>query len=156
MDVLFKYVHFFFLFDFDFLFHVYFFAFRVSKSILKEGQTLIGDNLDSESVLHLPLPFHGNKALVHEGGDVRVDVKGKFLYLQLVYQVVYLVFQGVCKEDGRFDGALTETGGACFVGSYIHGRSHTLAGDLHQSELAQGQYVVFCPVFLHVLAHAFV
>ena len=62
------------LLNFDFLFHVYFFALRVGKFILKEGETLIGDNLDTESVFHLPFSLHGNKALVDKGSDVRVDV----------------------------------------------------------------------------------
>ena len=81
-----------FLLDFDFLFHVYFFTLRVSKPVLKEGETLIGDDLDAESVLHLPLTFHGNEGLVDKSGNVRVDVQGKFLYLQLVDQIVDFVF----------------------------------------------------------------
>ena len=85
----------FFLLDFDFLFHVNLFSLGVSKLVLQEGETLIGDNLDSESVLHLPLAFHGNEALVDKSGNVRVNVQGKFLYLQLVDQIVDLVFQGV-------------------------------------------------------------
>ena len=84
-----------FLLDFDFLFHVNLFSLGVSKLVLQEGETLIGDNLDSESVLHLPLAFHGNEALVDKSGNVRVNVQGKFLYLQLVDQIVDLVFQGV-------------------------------------------------------------
>ena len=35
------------LLDFDFLFHVYFFALRVLELIFEEGETLIGDNLNT-------------------------------------------------------------------------------------------------------------
>ena len=63
------------------LFHVYLFSLSVRKLILKEGETLIGDNLDAESVFHLPLAFHRHEALVDVGGDVRMDVQGKFLHL---------------------------------------------------------------------------
>ena len=55
---------------------------------LAADKTLIGDNLDAESVLYLPLALHRHEALVHVGGDVRMDVQGKFLYLQFVDQVV--------------------------------------------------------------------
>jgi len=79
-----------FLLDFDFLFHVYLFLLVVSEFVLKEGETLIGDNLDAESVFHLPLPLDGNQALVYIGSDVRMDVQGKFLNLQFVDQVVNL------------------------------------------------------------------
>lgn len=77
-----------FLHDFDFLLHVYLFSLCISKLVLQEGETLIGDNLDAESVLYLPLSLHRHEALVHVGGDVRMDVQGKFLYLQFVDQVV--------------------------------------------------------------------
>ena len=53
----------FFLLDFDFLFHVNLFTLRISKLVLKEGETLIGDYLDAESVFHLSLALHGNEAL---------------------------------------------------------------------------------------------
>ena len=89
-----------FLLDFDFLFHVYLFTLWVRKPVLKEGETLIGDNLDTESVFHLPLALHGNEALGDVSSNVRMNVQGKFLYLQLVDQIVYLAFQGVCKQDG--------------------------------------------------------
>ena len=145
-----------FLLDFDFLFHVYLFPLGISEFILKEGETLIGDNLDAEAVLHLPFALHGYEALVYKGGYVRVDVQGKFLYLQFVDQVVNLAFQRIRKEDGRFDGALSEAGRTGFVGSYIHGWTYALAGDLHQSEFAERQNVVLGSVFLHVLAHTFV
>ena len=67
----------------------------VGKPILQEGETLIGDNLDAKSVLHLPLPLQGEESLVDKGGDVRVDVQGKFLYLQFVDQIVNLALQRV-------------------------------------------------------------
>ena len=125
------------LLDFDFLFHVYLFLLVIGKFVLQEGETLIGDNLDAESVLHLPLPFHGNDSLVHVGGYVRMDVQGKFLNLQFVDQVVNFVFQRVGEENGRFDVSLAETSRAGFVGRNIHGRTHTLTGDLHQPEFAE-------------------
>ena len=81
----------FFLLDFDFLFHVNLFTLRISKLVLKEGETLIGDYLDAESVFHLSLALHGNEALGDVGSDVRMNVQGKFLYLQLVDQIVNLV-----------------------------------------------------------------
>jgi hypothetical protein len=67
---------------------------------LEEGKTLVGDNLDTESVLHLPFPFQGNKALVYIGGDVRMDVQGKFLHLQFIDQIVDFAFQRIRKENG--------------------------------------------------------
>ena len=109
-----------FLFDFDFLFHVYLFLLVIGEFVLKEGETLIGDNLDAESVFHLPLTFHGNESLVDEGSDVRMDVQGKFLDLQFVDQVVNLAFQCVRKEYGRFDGSFSEAGGAGFIGGDVH------------------------------------
>ena len=128
----------------------------VGKPILQEGETLIGDNLDAKSVLHLPLPLQGEESLVDKGGDVRVDVQGKFLYLQFVDQIVYLTFQRVGEEDGWLDASLAETGWASFIGVHVHGRAYTLAGNLHESEFAERQDVVLGTVFLHVLAHAFV
>ena len=144
------------LLDFDFLFHVNLFFLSVSKLVLEEGETLIGDNLDAESVFHLPLTFHGNESLVDEGSDVRMDVQGKFLDLQFVDQVVNLAFQCVRKEYGRFDGSFSEAGGAGFVGGDVHGGTYTLTGYLHEAEFAEWQDVVLGTVFLHVLTHAFV
>ena len=46
-----------FLLDFDFLFHVYFFTLRVSKPVLKEGETLIGNNLDTNPYFICHLRF---------------------------------------------------------------------------------------------------
>lgn len=85
-----------------------------------------------------------------------MDMQGEFLHFQLVDQIVDLTFQGIGKQDGRFDFPLSETNGTVFIGSDIHGRTYPLARDLHQSEFAQRKDVVFGPVFLHVLAHALV
>ena len=62
----FKHIHFFILHDFDVLFHINLFTLRVGKLVLKEGETLIGDYLDTESVFHLPFALQGYEAL----GDV--------------------------------------------------------------------------------------
>ena len=73
-----------FTFDFDFLFHVYLLTVNISEPILQEGQTLVWDNLYSESVFHLPFAFQGNQTLIHVCCDVRMDVQCKSLYLQFV------------------------------------------------------------------------
>ena len=85
-----------------------------------------------------------------------MDVQREFLYLQLVGKVVNLALQRIGEEDGRLDGALAEAGGAGLCGVYVHGRTYTLPGDLHQAELAQRQDVVPGSVLLHVVAHALV
>ena len=45
--------------------------------------------------------------------------------------------------------------GQVFVRVYIHGRTHALACNLHQSEFAKWQDIMACSVFLHVL-HTYV
>ena len=80
----------------------------------------------------------------------------KFLNTNLGDHTVNLALQLVCKENTRFDFALAEACGACFLYVDVHGRPHSLSGDLHQSEFAQWQYVVACTVFLHVFAHSLI
>ena len=63
-----------FLFDFDFFLHVYLFPLQVVEYIFQEFLFLVWNNLDTESVLHLPLPFQGDESLIDVGCDVRVDV----------------------------------------------------------------------------------
>ena len=46
--------------------------------------------------------------------------------------------------------------GAALLNGYVHGWAHTLARNLHQSELAQRQDVVTRAILLHVLAHALI
>ena len=46
--------------------------------------------------------------------------------------------------------------GTFFLNHYIHGGAHSLAGNLHQPEFAQRQYVVARAVLLHDLHHVFV
>lgn len=62
------------LLNFYFLFHIYLFALRVVEDILQKRKFLVGNNLDAESILHLPLAFQGEYSLVDIGGNVRVDV----------------------------------------------------------------------------------
>ena len=76
------------LLDFDFLFHVYLLTVNIGEPILQEGQTLVWDNLYSESVFHLPFALQGNQTLIHICCDVRMDVQRKSLYLQFVDKVV--------------------------------------------------------------------
>ena len=83
-------------------------------------------------------------------------VQVEFLDSNLVDQVVNLALKLICKEDARLDGALAETSGTGLFDAYVHSRAHTLARDLHQSELRQGKDVVAGAILLHVLAHALV
>ena len=85
-----------------------------------------------------------------------MDVQRKFLHFQLIDQIVDLAFQGIGKQDGRLDFSFSETGRTIFVCIHVHGRADALTGDLHQTELAERQNIMFCTVFLHVLTHAFV
>ena len=117
---------------------------------------MVRDDTDTETISHLPLPFERHEALVDIGSHIGVDVQCKFLDLQLIDQVVNFTFQCICKQNGRLDFPFAETGRAVFVGGYVHSGTHTLTGNLHQTEFAEGQDVVLCTVFLHVLTHAFV
>ena len=45
------------LLDFDFLFHVYLLTVNIGEPILQEGQTLVWDNLYSESVFRETSPW---------------------------------------------------------------------------------------------------
>lgn len=62
----------------------------------------------------------------------------------------------VGKEYRRGYLAFAVAYGAVFVGHDVEGRAHTVAGNLHEAELAERQYVVPGPVALHQLFHAFV
>ena len=83
------------LLDFDFLFHVYLLTVNIGEPILQEGQTLVWDNLYSESVFHLPFALQGNQTLIHICCDVRMDVqrtlkKSSYIYLVLFGLVCHL------------------------------------------------------------------
>ena len=144
------------LHDFDFLFNVYLLTVNIGEPILQEGQTLVWDNLYSESVFHLPFALQGNQTLIHICCDVRMDVQRKSLYLQFVDQVINLTLQSIREKDGWLYATFPEAGGTGFIRVDIHGRTHALAGNLHQSKFTEGQNVMFGSVFLHVLAHTFV
>ena len=75
---------------------------HIGKLILQECQTLIGDNLYSESVFHLPFALQGNQTLIHICCDVRMDVQCKSLNLQLIDQVINFTLQCICKKNGWF------------------------------------------------------
>ena len=85
-----------------------------------------------------------------------MDVQRKSLYLQFVDQVVNLTLQSIRKKDGWLYATFPEAGGTGFIRVDIHGRTHALAGNLHQSKFAERQNVMFSSVFLHVLTHTFV
>lgn len=85
-----------------------------------------------------------------------VDMQCKFFYLQLIDQIVDFTFQCIRKQDRRLDFSFSETGRAIFVCRDIHSRTYPLACDLHQSEFAKGQNIMFRTVFLHILAHTFI
>ncbi len=61
-------------FDFDFFFHVNLLPRRIVEDILQKRKFLVWNNLDAESVLHLPLPFQRNDSLIDVGSNVRMDV----------------------------------------------------------------------------------
>ena len=73
---------------------------NIGEPILQEGQTLVGDNLYSESVFHLPVTFQGNQNLIHVSCDVRMDVQRKFLHLQFVDEIINLNLQSIREKDG--------------------------------------------------------
>lgn len=62
-------------FDFDFFLHVYFFAMLVVEDILQKCEFLVRNDLDAQSVFHLPLAFQRHNALVDIGSDVGMDVE---------------------------------------------------------------------------------
>ena len=62
------------LFDLDFLLHIDFLSMCIVEHILQESEFLTWNDLDTESVFHLPLPSEGNESLIDEGGDIRMDV----------------------------------------------------------------------------------
>lgn len=62
------------LFDFEFFLHVDFLSVRVIEHILQECEFLTWNDLDTESVLHLPLSFQGDESLIDVSGHVRMDV----------------------------------------------------------------------------------
>ena len=46
-----------FLFNLNFFFHINFFSMCIVEHIFQKCQFLVGNNLDTESVFHLPFPF---------------------------------------------------------------------------------------------------
>ena len=88
---------------------------NIGEPILQEGQTLVWDNLYSESVFHLPFALQGNQTLIHICCDVRMDVQRKSLYLQFVDQVVNLTLQSIRKKDGWLYATFPEAGGIIVV-----------------------------------------
>ena len=112
--------------------------------------------MDAQPVLHLPLAFHTEDALVDVSSDVRVYVQVKLAYSDFVDEGVNLTLKCIRKEDTRLDGSFSETGGAGLFDVNAHGGSDTLTGNLHQSKLGKRQDIVLGAVFLHVFAHALV
>ena len=62
-------------------------------------------------------------------------------------------FDLVGKEDGGLDFSFAATGGAYLRHIHFHRRTYTLAGDLHQAELAELQHIMFRTVTIHQLTH---
>lgn len=89
----------FFLLGLDFLFHVDKLLLAVVEFILQESHFLRGNDVYTESVFHLPLPFQGHDALVDIGSYVWVHMKIEFLDTNLVDQIVNLTLQLVCEKD---------------------------------------------------------
>ena len=80
----------------------------------------------------------------------------EFLDADLVDQVVNFTLMLVCEKNARFDLSTSEAARTGLLHIDIDCRTYSLTGNLHQSELRQGEDVVTCAVGLHVLAHALI
>ena len=112
-------------------FHVDFFALLVVEFIGEERNALVGGDVYSEAILHLPPHFHRDEPLIDVGGYIGVYMQVKPANLQCLYKVINLSFQGVGEEYRRFDGALSEAYGATLLDGDIHGGAYALACYLH-------------------------
>ena len=75
---------------------------------IAKGQTIRND-FDAEPVLHLPLVFEGNEALVDISGNVGVYVQAELFNTELVDQKVDFAFQFIGKEYAGLYDACPET-----------------------------------------------
>ena len=85
-----------------------------------------------------------------------MNVENEVLLAHFLGEVGYLLFQGVSEEQTALDGALAHAGRTGLLYPHIHGWAHSLTGYLHESELAQWQYVMSSPILLHILTHALI
>ena len=112
--------------------------------------------MHAKAIFKLPFAFEAYHALVDVRCNIRMYVQVELSDAYLVDELVNLSFQLVGKQNARLNFSRTVAGRAGLLDVDIHGGSHALSGDLHQSELAKWQDVVSCAVFLHVFAHALV
>ena len=74
----------------------------------------------------------------------------------LVDEGIDFAFQLVGEEDACLDLARSEACRTVFLHVDVDGRAYSLTSNLHESELRQRQYMVACPVGLHVLTHTLI
>ena len=128
----------------------------INETIFKVGKSLVGENLNAPTILKLPFALEGYDALfdisIHEG----MYIQAELLDGQLTRQHIYLIFQEVCKQEAALDMSGAAAGGAGFLHLYFAGGTHTLAGDLHQTEFLERQNIVASAVLLHVFDHTLI
>ena len=86
------------LFHLYLFFHVYLVALAVIEFVCKQRSALVGGDVYAEAILHLPPCFDRDKPLVDVCCYIGVYMQVKPANLQFLYQVVYFVFQCVCKQ----------------------------------------------------------
>ena len=52
-----------------------------------------------------------------------MDMQGEFLQVMFVYEAINFSFQTIRKQNRGFHGTSAKTGGTCFRGFYIAGRT---------------------------------
>ena len=106
--------------------------------------------------MELPTAVQGDEALVDVGRHEGMDVQAELADTELFADDANLTFQRIGEEIGGLNLSGASARRAFLFDLDIHGRTNSLAGDLHQSKLGKGQNVVARTVFLHVFDHSLV
>ena len=132
-------------------------AVLVDSAVLQVCQALVGQNLKATAKLATPLAVHGRKEPFLQ---VRIDI-GMYIDHE-VAQAKYLnhIFEfleeSVGEKNRGIHTTFAKTRRTLLVDSDVEHRTHTLARDLHKTELAQRQYIVPGAVVCHYFAHVVV
>ena len=117
------------------LLEIYLYAGIVDYLILQISQRFIGNDFETSAIPTAPFAIEGEHTLLDVSIDIWMHIHYKLLHLEIIYEIIKFLVEFVGEKKRGLNLTLSETARTGLGRCDIESGTHTLASDLHKSEL---------------------